>query len=277
MRQEMSGFLDFFKKKPTPGLPAPEKKSLSPYTPSESKKPLIEYVFPKHVLPKKVKVEEKKKAVDPGKLAIFKTDIIKPKELKEQAEKEVKPPARYVFLEPSAPPVVYPPRSRRSVLPERKTLEWRIPYAREMAAHFAETLDLGSIFEEVQELRSTPEFKHDQISHAKRGLPMMIPLVEVTYMEPLIDLANFYGIPWAVVESYFPDERTLEEEEEANERFWHEVISPLNDRVTDAFEILKPPDLPGFFVIARDDKFEHEYLQYVEPMLEVPEGGFSGR
>lgn len=266
----MSGFWDVFKKnKPIPGLPAPKETQLSPYQPSQPKKALIEYIFPKSVLPPKL-MEQKKKS-EPKPLTFLK-EAFKPGELKKQASKGKETPPRYVFLEPSAPPEVYPPRARALPSASQAQKEWSLPSVEELADHLNRTLDLDAIFRDLKTIRSSPDFKKDQVRLAKQGLPMMIPVERIVYQESYTDFFSFYGIPWSVFESYTSWAKTPKEEIEADKNLWLQVIMPLNDLVTDAFEFLKPDKLPGFFVVETDDQLDFYYLYYVEPMLENLEG-----
>lgn len=69
------------------------------------------------------------------------------------------------------------------------------------------------------------------------------------------------------MEAYFQNVRTPQDEAEAEDLVWNNVISPLNIVVPDAFHLLKPRDIPGFFTISFDERTGQWWLYYVEPML----------
>lgn len=298
-RQEMSGVFDYFSKKKKK-----EQKSLwemilpplpSTNPPSETKeKTVISFFKPKSNLP-----------AEPRKSFLPSVDFLIPKEKKTaqkplsilpevtlpKAEKERKPleegfkevfksspkTQRYVFVNPSAPPVSVPVRPYG--LPAPKTapvMEWVLPSPSELAEHFRKTMNLPAMWDEIRRTRSTPEFKKDQLIYSWQGVPMMIPLDPVVYQEVYTDYANFYGIPWNVMSMYMnvpPGQQKA-----AEEALQNNVISPLNAMVPEAFDLLKPQDIPGFFNVTFTEPAGEYWLFYIEPKLEglLPPGGFGG-
>jgi hypothetical protein len=105
---------------------------------------------------------------------------------------------------------------------------------------------------------------------------MMIPIDPVVYQEVYTDYANFYGIPWNVMSMYL----TVPEGQRkaAEEALQNNVISPLNAMVPEAFDILRPPDIPGFFNVTFTEPGGEYWLFYIEPKLEglLPPGGSGG-
>lgn len=212
------------------------------------------------------------------------------------AEEPEPPPPKYVLINPSTPPektIVRP-----NWLPAPSTapvMEWKLPSVNELAEYFQSTMNLPAIWDSIRGIRSTPEFKKDQLIYLWQGTPMMIPIDPVVYQEKYTDWGNFYGIPWGVIQMYVDVPR--EYQKAGDEALWNNVLSPLNATLPEAFELLKPDDIPGFFNVsfserskrpAKNDPEEEDpgeqpgeyWLYYVEPKLtgttDVPPGGFGG-
>jgi hypothetical protein len=77
---------------------------------------------------------------------------------------------------------------------------------------------------------------------------------------------DFYGIPWNVMLVYLdvPAARI----KQAEEALWNNVLSPLNAMLPEAFEILKPVDLPGFFNVSWTDPNGEYWLNYIEALIQ---------
>lgn len=305
MQREMSGVFDYFKKKkkeekqkslwemivpplPPPSQPVsqPEEKSVIAYfkpksnlpaktEPKKSFLPSVDFLIPKEkkekpssMLPDVIipKAEKEKKSVEEGIREVFKSS----------PPATTRNPNRYVFLQPSAPPERIPIRPYGLPAPaSQPVMEWAMPTPSQLAQHF-KGLNLQSFWERIRAIRAMPEFQADQIEFYKSGVPMMIPIYPVVYREMFTDFANFYGIPWDVMAAYL--EVPPYQQKEAEEALWNNVLSPLNSMVPEAFEILKPPDLPGFFNVSFREPSGEYYLNYIEPMFEGPllPGGFGG-
>jgi hypothetical protein len=71
------------------------------------------------------------------------------------------------------------------------------------------------------------------------------------------EIASFFHIPWeemrnrAVVREYDEYEQWVK-----TDLIWMDIISPLADRLTEAFNLMKPKDLPGQIVLERTDPHE---------------------
>lgn len=292
-RKEMSGIFDAFKKKPgqkslfdaivpgkeppLPALPAPREKTGLPALPAGQKSLFDPFVSKKSEPSREV---AKPKPVEsqpiPWAEMFPVSNEPSPMEMFREARQEVEPPTKYVFLEPSAVPEIYPPRPYSLPTKEATMRSWRLPSAEEMAGHFQRTMNLDAMWEDIRHFRSQPNYKKDQLKNAKKGIPMMTPIDPIVHREMYTDFSNFYGIPWAVIEAYLSSARTEKEEKVAEDLLWDEVLSPLNTRLPNAFELLKPSDIPGFFTATFDEGSGNYYLYYVEPMLKAPPGGFSG-
>ncbi len=152
-------------------------------------------------------------------------------------------------------------------------------------------MNLPAIWDMIRETRSLPEFREDQLKYYKYGVPMIIPVDPVVYREFYTDFANFYGVPWNVVSEYMSVPSN--QQKAADEALWNNVFSPLNAMVPEAFEILKPQDIPGFFNVSftepkkpgtqvkepeQEPIAREHWLFYIEPLIEPPAlpGGGSG-
>jgi len=302
-RREMSGVFDYFKKKKK----EEEQKSLwelvvPPTAPSHpasqpEEKSLIDYFRPKSNLPAKAEPKKsflpsfdflvpKEKKAAPRPLSILPEVTLpkaeKPKKPLEEGFKEVfkGPPEtkqRYVFLNPSRPPEGIPIRPYGLPAPATApVMEWTLPTPSQLATHFRKTMNLPAMWDEIRRIRALPEFKKDQLIYSWQGVPMMIPLDPVVYQEVYTDYANFYGIPWNVMSMYI----TVPEGQQkaAEEALMNNVISPLNAMVPEAFDLLRPADIPGFFNVTFTEPAGEYWLFYIEPKLEglLPPGGSGG-
>lgn len=174
---------------------------------------------------------------------------------------------KYVFVRPSAPPEIQAKRKYEMIVSPQQRLDWQLPTVEQLAEHFKRTNSLDDMWNFIRQVRSDPEFKKEQLASSWRGVPMIVPLDPVVYREKFTDFANFYGIPWAVMETYL--NVPPEQEKAAEDALFAEVISPLNVLVPEAFEMLKPKDLPGFFNISFMEPGGQYYLFYIEPLLGI--------
>jgi hypothetical protein len=194
----------------------------------------------------------------------------------EKMMKAQEPPPKYVLINPSSPPET-PVRPHGLPASSKPVTEWTFPSAGQLAEHFHLTMKLPEIFSEIRAIRETPEFKKDQLIYSWQGVPMMIPIDPVVYREKYSDWANFYGIPWGVIQMYV--DVPPEYQKEGDDALWNNVLSPLNSLLPEAFERMKPPDLPGFFNVSFTEPAGEYWLYYIEPKLEgtiPPPGGFGG-
>jgi hypothetical protein len=260
-RARMSGLLDIFdvfgpkpeKKRELPGLPAPKEQLPS-------------------VREERLPAQKKKESLKEQLLSIF--DVFGPRKEEmlpaERVEKKESPkeaPWEMMF-EPSAEekPIfeVYQPEEK----PKYKFVHSgiaRIPYEaenwnfpsspEEMASYISGRLDVQAIFRELGESRETPGYQDLLAEYAFRGLPLYTPIIEIDPRNYYTDFAEFYSIPWSIVERY------------PEEIFRKEIVQPLNMFLSEAFEIMKPEYLPGFFTVDMDGETGKHWLYYVEPWL----------
>lgn len=301
-RQEMSGLFDFFSKKKK----GPEQQSLFALPPSSNlptqypaeKRSPFSILAPKSQLPGKAeprkpspfsifapKQEEvrERPASAPSRPPIqFPQATEETGEVKEifkvltpPAAPAAKNPNRYIFVRPSAPPERIPLRPYGLPAPVAAPVtEWTMPLPSQLAEHFRSKMNLPGMWDMIRETRAMPGFREEQLENFQKGVPMFVRVDPVVYQEFYTDFANFYGIPWDVMARYL-DVAPIHQKE-AEESLWNNVISPLNSMVPEAFEILKPPDLPGFFNVSFTEPSGEYWLYYIEPMFEDQAGGPGG-
>lgn len=144
--------------------------------------------------------------------------------------------------------------------------QWTPPSPQELAEHLKTIFLLDAIFPEVSAVRSTPDWGQKLIEHTSRGQPMAHRIDPVVYQNLYTDFAKLFNIPWEVVEGYIGHARTKGELAKATEVFMEDQVMPLIDRLVEAFEILKPQDLPGWFSVDYDHEKGTWYLYYIETM-----------
>lgn len=288
--KELSGLFDFWKKKAKEPeqssvydvfstskrgelIPAPKRPGeLIPPKPPPSS--VIEVFRPKSQLPARAEPEKREISVfapkapgrpaEPAKPMEWAALIPAPppQEMKPvvEAAQEVfqptRPPTRYHFLKPSTPPEVQAKRTYEMIVAPQARTEWTLPTVPELAEHFRRTNELDQIWNYIRQARAHPEFRKDQLIASWRGKAIEIPIDPVVYREKYTDFANFYGIPWAVVQSFLnvPPEQA----EAADEALWMNLFSPLNAMVPETFETLKPADIPGYFNVSFIEKVDVE-------------------
>lgn len=291
-RKEMSGLFDIFRSKPQSKslIPAEPKRSLVEVVRSRSQQPgqteskLIEAVkartqlparrqpeassLPALLVPKEPTPERRK--TDWGSLM----PGVPPQELRPLVEelkaqiKETRPSrTKYIFVRPSAPPQMEERRPYEMIALPEKSITWQLPGVEQLAEHFQKTNDLEGMWNYLRDVRALPEYRPDQLAKYMTGQPMVVPLLPIVKRERYTDFANFYGIPWGVMEHYL--NVPPETEKAAEEALWADVISPLNIMVPEAFELLKPDDIPGFFNVTFVEPSQEHHLVYVEPLLGI--------
>lgn len=304
-KKEMSGIFDFFSKKkkpeqkslldvfskptlpalPSPGggiipAPKPEKRSVAdvfrpkPKLPARTEPSQRGVSLPEVFSPKLPAVPEaapRQKETVPWKELIPAPAQEEAKPVSEVArtvfKPEAPPPTKYVFIRPSAPPEISPRRPYGMIVSPERRLDWKLPTPEELAQHFRKTNNLDAMWDYIRQVRAHPEFKKDQLIASWRGAPIEVPLDPVVYREKYTDFANFYGIPWAVIENYL--NVPPEQERQAEEALWIDVLSPLNIMIPETFEMLKPDDIPGFFNVSFIEPSGQYYLFYVEPLIGI--------
>jgi hypothetical protein len=143
---------------------------------------------------------------------------------------------------------------------------WTMDTVEEMAARMSQTMDLDRIFGEIRESRPMYGFRQLLEESARHGRPLAIPLFPVTQSEFFSDFAEFFGFPLSVWEVYL---HGFLSQEEAEIRFWDEILRPLIFRFTDAMDTLKPKDIPGWFTIEQEGAPNEYWVHYVETLSRI--------
>lgn len=134
--------------------------------------------------------------------------------------------------------------------------EWKFPTLVQMAENLKTKIDLNQVFTELGESRLTSGYQELLAEAAFRGFPLYMPITVIDDKNFYTDFAEFYGIPWSVMESSGSKEEIM-----AN------LIRPLGYLLTETFEVIKPDFLPGFFTVDYNGQDGKYWLFYVEPWL----------
>lgn len=197
-------------------------------------------------------------------------------------EEEPSPPAEPERPAPEAAPGRRPQEEPRYTFIRVPRVEegWTLPSPEEMVPHLREHFQgLEAMFQDLRELRSSSGFKRMVAVSSVEGRPVMVRVDPVVYREFYTDMATLLDIPWNVMESHLSRVRTAEDQKMADVVLMRNVIEPMLQRLTEAFDLLKPPDLPGWFAVDFDDETGEWWLFYVETVqsfLPSPEGGERG-
>lgn len=137
-------------------------------------------------------------------------------------------------------------------MPRRGTV---IPSVEEVARGLATFYQpLEELWELFRRARTSPDWQDniDKLGIARESFETL----GACGQQPTIyeEISSFFHVPWeelrnrAVVEESEDTERWLN-----TDRIWLEIITPLMDRVTQAFNLMKPADLPGEVIVERAD------------------------
>jgi hypothetical protein len=156
--------------------------------------------------------------------------------------------------EPVRPP---PPALRPPARAPRERGAWSLPGAEALAAHLRSMFNLAGIFSTVRAARNAPQFRRDLRHWGARGMPALIPVLPVSTRELYGDIAQFFGIPYSVLDGY-------SRAGDIDPRIWDDLFWPLFDTLSEAFEIEKPGDLPGWFAMEHDPDTDEWWVVYLE-------------
>jgi hypothetical protein len=126
---------------------------------------------------------------------------------------------------------------------------------------------LDNIFKELEETRKTSEWGQMLLDQARRGKALAVPIDPVVHRNFYTDFAKLFNIPWDLIQEYIGQARTQEELDGATQALMNDVISPHLAALTEAFDILKPQELPGWFSVDYDQGTSTWWLYYNEIML----------
>jgi hypothetical protein len=132
---------------------------------------------------------------------------------------------------------------------------WSVPDAEEVAGMLHRIFDLDVVFQAAA-YRSGEQCDRETML-CSTPLALLVSQEGDFYAR----MSEFLAIPPGVFDAYF---RT-NSPEVAEEAYSREVLFPYFDRITEAFEILKPPGMPGWFMVDVPPAGGAE-LVYIEPM-----------
>lgn len=133
----------------------------------------------------------------------------------------------------------------------------RLPSPEDLVPFFEQKFDLAALWKEVRKIRRGRDFKDamEESGQATIDLERAAQDGDRFYEE----LAYYFGIPPEILSMYLGQDPPLERE------LQDEVIVPFLDQVTEAFDLVKPRELPGKILTAESsDRDDGWYLQYVE-------------
>lgn len=142
-----------------------------------------------------------------------------------------------------------PARPPRDV---RRRISWRLPSAEELIARFNPSM-LAQIFSEARAVRHSPAFRRELRQNGLAGVGMGV----LAGGDEFGELADVFGIPYEVLDTY-------EDRGVVRDAIWNEVFFPIFETMSEAFEIAKPADLPGWFSVEYNDSPGAWYISYWE-------------
>lgn len=137
---------------------------------------------------------------------------------------------RWNMFEPPAVPARPPGAAPRRI-------SWRLPSAEELAARL-DRAGMAQIFSDARVVRNSPYFRH-AIRDDGVASQSMTPIAKG---DDLGALADFFGVPYEVLDTY-------EDRGNVRDAIWNELFFPLFETLSEALEIVKPADLPGWFAL----------------------------
>lgn len=135
---------------------------------------------------------------------------------------------------------------------------WEMPPTIQLVEAIRTSWDMPMVFEEVLLATEDPYWRSAVEDSAHTGEAAEFEIQQIgSAFNPYGDVARFFGVPDALIESY------AHPLEEGVENLFEEVLGPLFDRFEKAMDILKPQPLHGWFEISpgSDDNL---WLKYKE-------------
>jgi hypothetical protein len=179
------------------------------------------------------------------------SDVIVPEEAQGSIYRQEAPAARQEVVprEESREP------SSRASAP--KSAPWLPPSVAWMKAKLAEIFDLKDLWKIVREDRESEYFQEALVNGGEFGDGARAELQTVSYSEEgnwVVQIFDFFGVDYEPVRervnAWVDSDYDSDDYEEEWEDIQEEVIYPLYFTISEAFDELKPKDLPGSFIIA---------------------------
>lgn len=173
-------------------------------------------------------------------------------------------PEQEIFERQAAPP---PPRVQESFRPQaapvRRTRGWTLPTPEDFSERLPDLFNLDGIFKKVRKDGS----EWDRTRHAP-GVGFTTSVASIGSLSDIDTLAQFFGVPRDVVDSYLegvpPDQEVA-----AMGALWDDIFWPLVEMTTVAFQLVKPDDLDGLFILGSESlgPLEVVILLYTEEIF----------
>jgi hypothetical protein len=238
-----------------PATVIPKSAELEPVLVREQKEKELWSKVIAEVAPESGPIEKVVEALKPKKVEVFRPEEVQPKE---------------ELIPPNVPERMH---RRLKILPMPRRTEL-LPSleetARGLATFFHPIDDLWNVFRRA---RQDPAWAR---SIAKTGFAReeFETLGQCGGFPTIYDeISSFFHIPWeemrnrAVVREIGDQEQWVQ-----TDRIWMDIITPLADRMTEAFNLMKPPDLPGQIVLESSDPHDRHSDPCIMTMVYVEEG-----
>lgn len=190
-------------------------------------------------------------------------EVVKAQEVEPEAPFAIfAPPAARPAAAPGVPPEPgVPPGYRPVRRPFGPKIGWQMPTQDQMVQRILTLFHpVQRLFRDVGAWREGSDFRQEVQKGSLRGEPGRMFLDLVTQKRETLyhELSEFFDIPWDVFEYYWQigDEQAL----------WKDVLFPMFDLFTTAFDTLKPPDISGWFELYPDEAQKFWFV-YTEPLF----------
>jgi len=137
----------------------------------------------------------------------------------------------------------------------KKGGKWKMPSPKDVVPWIEDAFDVEKIWDLIRNDRATEEFRQMVIEQEDTGESALIPFQTVAYYynsDWAREAAEFFDIPPEVTQPWFDElDRLNEREEDPDEveQELHEFFQDYYQVVEDAFDLIKPRDLPGRIVV----------------------------
>lgn len=132
----------------------------------------------------------------------------------------------------------------------------RMPTAEELVPFIEDKFDIDALFREIRKERKKKDFK--EVLEDQGEARVFLEKVTAEGPHYWNEVGFYFSLPPELLAVYLDREKPLQQE------FWDEVLNEFFSRISDAFDEIKPRDLPGMIVVDGSEDDEDLYLQYFE-------------
>lgn len=133
----------------------------------------------------------------------------------------------------------------------------RMPTAKELVP-WVEGMYGDNFWRMVQKERKSPGFKREMAEQFEFSEPAVMELDKIAEEGPKLydQISSYFAIPPDVFNVYLRDDD--------EDLLWDDFLSPFFEVITEAFDRVKPKNIPGTFEVQWDDAEEDLFLKYLE-------------